>query len=267
MARPRSRNATSAGNSAKRAVSKTIGPRSRHGPGASASPAAATANWIVASARRMRSARRARFLRIEPLTRELRQQRAQPRAGEARIKVTWIFTMRDAGGAKRRNQPCLGNAKQRTHQKNRGIAAGRDRCRMRHSGEAGETAAAGEPKQHRLRLIVERVRRQDMFVSATQGRFRQQLITHVARRLLQAGFRFRAAPMHRAMRHAEPARQALHRRGFAARFRPKPVIDRDGGKFWRRTLQPLLQSLGPACGKNKERSGIGTARDREQKPA
>jgi hypothetical protein len=40
----------------------------------------------------------------------------------------------------------------------------------------------------------------------------------------------------------EPAREPLHRRGFARGFRPQPVIDGDGDEFGR-ALEPLFDSL------------------------
>ncbi len=68
------------------------------------------------------------------------------------------------------------------------------------------------------------------------------------------------------MRNAEAARQMFHRQRFAFGLRPKPVIDRDCGKFWR-MLPPLLKSAGPMGGQDKQRRGVGPTGDGENKSA
>ena len=84
----------------------------------------------------------------------------------------------------------LGRCKQRTHQKNLAHAIERQRRGVCHAGEPEQPAAAGEAEQHGLRLIVERVRSEDMGKAGARGDLREQRVARVTRRFLQAGSRF-----------------------------------------------------------------------------
>ena len=109
----------------------------------------------------------------------------------------------------------LETGKQRTDEKDRRVPADGNGRRVRHAGEPGQTAAAGETKQHRFRLIVERVRCEDVFVSGARRGFRQQPVAREARRLLQAGLRL--SPRQRSVRCAIPSRRARRFTAAASR--------------------------------------------------
>ena len=193
-------------------------------------------------------------------------QRAQTRSGEARIAVRWIFAVIDAGVFQRRREPRLGHRQERTDEENRRLAAGGNGRSVRDTGKPGETAAASQPKQHRLRLIVEGMGGQNMFKPGTRRRLGQEPITRETCRLLQAGFRLAAAPAQRAMGNSKTARQTPNLRGFVLGFRPQPVID-GNRKELGRALEPLPQPLSPARSHDKQRRRIAAAGYGENKPA
>ena len=186
--------------------------------------------------------------RIEPLARQRRHEHAQSRPRKTRIAIRSVLAVADAGCFQGRDQTRFGDAQERTHEEDRRLRADWKRRSVRHAGEPGQAAAAGKTQQHRFRLIIERVRGQDMLIAGAHRGLREERIARDARRFLQSGFRLYSAPAQRAMRHAEPARQPLDRRRFASCFRAQPMIDGDGKK-----LRRAFAFLRPARGDDKER--------------
>ena len=125
---------------------------------------------------------------------------------------------------------------------------------MAHPGKSAKSAAAGEPEQHRFGLIVERMRGQDMSVADALGRLREEPVARVTRGLLQARFGLLAAPMQRAMRDAQAAREALDRSRLGGGRCAQSVIDGDGEKFWR-----AVAPFRPARHEQQKRRRIRTA--------
>ena len=71
------------------------------------------------------------------------------------------------------------------------------------------------------------MRGENVHVAGACGGLREQPIARVACRFLQPRPRLSALLAQRAVRNAEAARQALHRRGLARRFGAQTVIDGD----------------------------------------
>ena len=146
---------------------------------------------------------------IEPLAREMRHQCAQPRASEARIAVGRIFAVarRRLFSTSQRAAPWIptaadGAGKSSPPRRRKGHGVG-------HAREPGQPAAASEPEQHGLGLIVQRVGRQDMFVAGAHRGLCQQPVACETRGFLQPRLGLLAVPLQRAMRDPEPPRQAI----------------------------------------------------------
>ena len=119
-------------------------PRSRSRRGAAAAPASA-------SRRASRPSRASAGIT-----------RAQPRPGEARIAVRWIFREGDAGARAASRAAAILECRAAGARARVRFSADRQRRHRRHRAEPGETAAASHPDQHRLGLIVERVCGEDV---------------------------------------------------------------------------------------------------------
>ena len=189
---------------------------------------AAAPRSTARSIARPRPARRARASaasrsRRQPLGGKQRHQLAQARPGEARVAVRRVVREGDLRGREGRDQAGLGNGEQRADQMTRSPPAPARRP-PRHPAQARQPAAPRQPEQHRLGLIVERVRGEDVPRAGLARRLAEQPIARVARRLLDAGLRLPAGPAQRAVLDLERSWRASSRQAPRA---PTPCASRD----------------------------------------
>ena len=162
-------------------ASIVTGPPVRPWPGASCSRRGARRRLSsAASARAARRASRASRSARQSLARERGHQRAQPRPGEARIAVRRIVGVGDLRGLERRDQPRLRRC---------AAAGGPARCHRRSShgigaassmpAETRDAAAARQPEQHGLGLVVERVRGEHVARAGLARRIGEQAIARL----------------------------------------------------------------------------------------
>ena len=134
-----------------------------------------------------------------------------------------------------------------------------ERTHSPHAGEAADPAAARQPEQDRLRLVVGMVRGDDVVGADRQGVPQQQVVARDARPLLQAALGLRpasSATSHAASRACAGGRS--HRVGFGAGLGAEPVIDGRDADRRRRVTCP------PGRGKMQEGERIGAAGDGQQ---
>jgi hypothetical protein len=157
----------------------------------------------AAFARASRDASRARS-RVAALLRQRRHQSAQPRTGERGIAIGWIVGKVDAGLGQRRDEFCLRNFQQRSRQQDAVALA-----LTRHGGKARDAAAAQQPHQQRLGLVVPCMCGHNVFGATLASDLGQQGVARLARRGRQSALRLRAAPAQGAVFEIEALRKPL----------------------------------------------------------
>ena len=80
-----------------------------------------------------------------------------------------------------------------------------------HPAQPGYAAAPTHTHEHCFRLVIERVRGEDMVGLGRAGGSGKEPVARRARRLLQSCPRFLAAPARNAVWHSESSREAPHR--------------------------------------------------------
>ena len=201
--------------------------------------------------------RRARQrLRREPELRQRIAVGAHPRTLEALIAIARILgpakTRRDERGGK----PRLRHVEQRPQHGDAGPHA-----LLGDGGEAVEPAAALEPHEEGLGLIVEVMRgdeRRNVMRMAIGG---HEVVARLPRALLQAAALTCALrPGENRMGETESLRHARHHRGFLARFGTEPVVDRQHGEVW-----PCLAFGAPLSHEVEQSHAVGAARHGKRK--
>ena len=157
----------------------------------------------------------------------------------------------EAGGRDQVSQ--FAPAKRQQGPDHRHRAAGHE-ARFAHPGQAGQAAAAVEPHQQRLGLVVGMVRGEDRRKVALPGPVGQRSVACLARFALQVA----AGDGDFEDRAGNAARRAClgHHRAFARAFRPQAVVD--GGHF-----EPAWHGR---LGEQQHRQAVGTAGYRKPQP-
>ena len=121
----------------------------------------------------------------------------------------------------------------------------------RHALQARRPGAAGEPEQHRLGLVVERVPQEHRGCADPGSGFPQHPVPRLARRRLRAALAVDLDPHHDRF-EAESPGDAGRTRGDLRRVGLQAVIDGDG----RRRYPPFRRLEGRGCG---ERERVGAS--------
>ena len=200
----------------------------------------------AARARRSRRAERASPSAVSP----------HPRALEALIAIARILgpakTRRDERGSK----PGLRHVEQRPQHGDAGPHA-----LLGDGGKAVETAAALEPHEEGLGLIVEVMcgdERRNVMRMAIGG---HEIVARLTRALLQAAALTCALrPGENRVAETGTLRHARHHRCFLARFGTEPVVDRQHSEIW------LCLAFGAPLSHEVEQShAVGAPRHRKRK--